>query len=88
MPQLEDTRKLVAKTAPTGSDLIAILDVAEAGNSPVKKSTLTQIFQAAVDALPGPYVDDAAAASGGVAVDQAYKQGDGFTASYVAIRVS
>lgn len=73
MPQLEDTRKLVAKTAPSGSDLLAVLDVAEAGNNPVKKATLAQIFQAAVTALPGPFADDSAAAAGGVALGGAYK---------------
>lgn len=88
MPQLEDTRKLVAKTTPTGSDLIAILDVAEAGNSPVKKATLAQLFQAAVDALPGPFPDDSTAATNGVAVGGSYLQGDGVISSYVAIRTT
>lgn len=86
MPQLEDTRKLVAKAAPSGSDLVAILDVTEAGNNPVKKATLLQIFQAAATALPGPYADDAAAAAAGVAVGQVYNQGDGVTTAYIAIR--
>jgi hypothetical protein len=73
MPQLEDTRKLVAKTTPSGSDLLAVFDVTEVGNNTIKKATLAQIFQAAVTSLPGPFADDTAAAAGGVALGGAYK---------------
>lgn len=72
MPSLEDTPKLVAKTAPSGSDLIAIHDVTEAGNSRTKKATLSQVLLGTMNSLPGPYFDDAAAASGGVAVGALY----------------
>ena len=66
MPQLEDTRKLAPKTVPTGTDLVAILDVSEAGSSPVKKSTLSQVLQAAINSLPGPYANNAAALGTGL----------------------
>lgn len=72
MPSLEDTPKLVSKTTPSGSDLIAIHDVAEVGNSRTKKATVSQIVAAALAALPGPFADDAGAAAAGVAVGQPY----------------
>lgn len=72
MPSLEDIPKLVAKTAPSGSDLIAIHDVTEVGNSRTKKTTLLQLLTAVADGLPGPFSDDAAAALGGVAVRGLY----------------
>lgn len=85
MPSLEDTPKLVAKTAPSGSDLIAIHDVTEAGNSRTKKATLLQAFTSVVAGLPGPFSDDAAAATGGVSVGGLYLN-DTLGAVVVAIR--
>jgi hypothetical protein len=87
MPQLEDTRKLVAKTTPTGSDLLAVFDVTEVGNNTIKKATLAQIFQAAVTALPGPFADDADAATNGVALGGAYKN-DSLGFGAIAYRAS
>lgn len=73
MPQLEDTRKLVAKTAPSGSDLVVILDVSEVGNSAIKKATLADLLTSVVAGLPGPYADDAEAAAAGVPVGGLYR---------------
>lgn len=72
MPQLEDTPKLVSKAAPTGSDLISIFDVDEAGYSRIKRTTLLQALTAVLADLPGPYSSNAAAASGLVPVGGLY----------------
>lgn len=87
MPQLEETRKLAPKTSPSGSDLLAIFDVTELSNNNVKKSTLLQVLTAVVAGLPGPFLDDATAASGGVAVGGLY-QYDGAGVFLIAIRQS
>ena len=72
MPSLEDTPKLVPKTAPSGSDLIPIFDVSEVGNGRNKKATLLEILTATVAGLPGPFVDDTEAGAGGVASGALY----------------
>lgn len=72
MPSLEDTPSLVTKADPAGSDLIPLFDASEVGNSRIKKSTLLRALTSVAAALPGPFADDAAAASGGVAVGELY----------------
>lgn len=72
MPSLEDTPKLVPKTSPSGSDLVPIFDVTEAGNARNKKATLSAVTAAGIAALPGPYTDDIEAAVGGVAIGGPY----------------
>lgn len=87
MPSLEDTPKLVAKTAPSGSDLVAIHDVTEVGNSRTKKATLLQALTSVAASLPGPFADDTAAAAGGVPVGGLYLN-DTLAVAVVAVRTA
>jgi hypothetical protein len=85
VPSLEDTPKLVSKTTPSGSDLVPIYDVTEVGNGRNKKATLLEILTATVAGLPGPFNDDAAAASGGVAIGSLYRH-NGYGDVILALR--
>lgn len=77
MPSLEDIPTLPPKTTPSGSDLVALHDQTEVGNSRTKRATCLSLTTASLIALPGPFADDPEASSEGVAIGYPYKTAAG-----------
>lgn len=77
MPSLEDIPTLPPKTTPAGSDLVALHDQTEVGNSRTKRVTCQSLVTEMLITLPGPYADDAEAALYAVEVGYPYKTAAG-----------